>query len=323
MFRVLLTMILLALTLIPTLSNAQERRLLRTLDELVDGMSGDTTVQGINAQGHLVIAPSNPDPPLQGFLLQGFAQIALRCAGNQPGTGTGLNRLGAVTGRCFQGTPPPGLPFPLMLQGFVRAPNGQVRMLQAIPGSQFTFPSDISNTGAVAGDVIHPITGRLSGFVWKPNTYQLVDYPGSVATSLTGINSQQNLVGFATLPGLALQGFTRIGGVLARFDVPGAEVTLPLDLTDAGAIVGLFSDANGQNAGSFLFENGVFTRLDITEPGVIQTEVSILTNTGVFGGRYFREGQGNSAFVLPGPWPASGTSPLPAPVSLAARSVRQ
>jgi probable HAF family extracellular repeat protein len=141
-------------------------------------------------------------------------------------------------------------------------------------------------------------------------TYTEIDYPGSVGTGVTGINSAGDMVGeYQTVVGGANHGFVLSQGRFTSFDYPGAVYTYPNGINDLGQIVG---DACTTQCGfpylfSFLYDGQNFTQ--IIYPGVPGTEGNGINNAGEVVGRIdgfrssqafkFRDGQ-FTAIMVPG-----------------------
>jgi len=108
-------------------------------------------------------------------------------------------------------------------------------------------------------------------------------------TAVTGINSSSELVGTTTQ--MAVQRMPRdlffSSGMFTTLIVPGASVTGPNGFNDAGSIVGVYLDENG-NSGSdqgFLYSGGAFTTLNF--PGATGTGALGINNHGQIVGFYF------------------------------------
>jgi hypothetical protein len=78
------------------------------------------------------------------------------------------------------------------------------------------------------------------------------------------------------------EGFVRLGKSVTKLHVPGAKATLPVDINDAGAVVGTYSNSGGPTEG-FIYSNNAFTLY--TAPGATDTYASAISANGEIGGR--------------------------------------
>jgi hypothetical protein len=106
------------------------------------------------------------------------------------------------------------------------------------------------------------------------------------------LNNRGTIIGFyfddqvnPPYPGGQAHGFLLADGLFSVLDVPLAAHTLPLDINDAGQIVGIFSDADGM-AQSFLLDAEGWHTFEIPFPGVRLTDLSGINDQGQLVGRY-------------------------------------
>jgi hypothetical protein len=113
-----------------------------------------------------------------------------------------------------------------------------------------------------------------------PNFVNFVGFtigtPGADTTALTGINNQHQVVGYSTvgnaLGSFILSNVDPIAGTAITASsvyVPGSLVTVALGLNDAGNVVGIYVDSQGQEHG-FLLQGTGYTSIDF--PGAVATE---------------------------------------------------
>jgi probable HAF family extracellular repeat protein len=122
--------------------------------------------------------------------------------------------------------------------------------------------------------------------VFTTYAYGSLDFIGVDSTVLTGLNNNQQAVGYITV-GPALGSFLLnnfdpiLGGVLtvSPIYVPGSLVTVASKINDAGNVVGVYLDAKGTTHG-FLFSNGQYSNIDF--PGAIGTEALGINNKNNF-----------------------------------------
>lgn len=114
-------------------------------------------------------------------------------------------------------------------------------------------------------------------------TYRTLDYPGSIATLLQGINPEGQMVGGYTDAAGMTHGFLLDHGRWTPINYPGAMRTLATGINPQGDIVGNFYFANGEglvprNQHGFLLSDGTFT--EIQGPGYLGTIAQRITPTG-------------------------------------------
>ena len=100
-----------------------------------------------------------------------------------------------------------------------------------------------------------------------PLTFTTVDVPGAGATSIQGINSGGDVVGYygATSNG-PYSGFLLHEGTFKFFDYPGAHSTFVGKINDSGVIVGYAEELTGRDVG-FSYDGATFTSIDpVTRP---------------------------------------------------------
>jgi hypothetical protein len=116
-------------------------------------------------------------------------------------------------------------------------------------------------------------------------TYTQIDYPGSVSTVVTGINSKGDMVGHYQLEaGGNNHGFVLSQGQFTSFDYPGALSTIPNGINDLGQVVGTACIHCGFPVMfAFLYDGKSFTRISYpSKPG---TEGNGINNAGDVVGR--------------------------------------
>src|ERR1041385_1959145 len=87
------------------------------------------------------------------------------------------------------------------------------------------------------------------------------DPPGSVTTTVQGINNSGQLVGnFSDAAGS--HAFLRIGAAYTTFAVPGASQTFAAGINNVGQITGQYTDATGAH-GYIRSTDGMFTSFDV------------------------------------------------------------
>jgi uncharacterized membrane protein len=94
-----------------------------------------------------------------------------------------------------------------------------------------------------------------------------------------GINDAGEIVGRAILVGVIDS-----GGVITTFVVPGAILTEPRGVNDAGLIVGRFSDSHGHLHGFLRDTGGAISEVDV--PGALETDAYGISDAGAIVGAF-------------------------------------
>jgi hypothetical protein len=132
------------------------------------------------------------------------------------------------------------------------------------PGGSSTKAFAINDAGTIVGSYIAE-NGREVGFIrTSDQVWTTVVYPAAdvTRTQLLGINNHGQIVGcyytYYDVPGACYYGFLLSGGVFTPITYPGAFITTPTGINDAGDIVGW----SGWPGRGFLLRGGTFTTLD-------------------------------------------------------------
>ncbi len=202
---------------------------------------------------------------------------------------------------------------------------GQKFITVDYPGATLTTVSGVDNHGVMAGTYFD-IDSVNHGFVLRNGVFTNVDFPGALKTSINGINDNEDVVGTyndgltdhgfllskekytvigpLNSPSQAL-GINNVGqivgsyvaagkvhpfilsaGVYNAVDFPGSTITLPVGVSNAGAVVGFYDNPDGSEHG-FLFQNGTFTSIDY--PGAFLTNTNGINAAGQIVGFYLTE----------------------------------
>jgi hypothetical protein len=176
--------------------------------------------------------------------------------------------------------------------GFVRDAQGVVTLL-SLPGAQLTEAIGLNDATQVVGD-FRDAQGHFHAFFWQAGLFLPFDVPfaGATGTGANGINNVGQIIGTyfddqreALFPNGHMHGFLLSGGAFTGLDVPGALATLPMDLNDAGQIVGLWVDAT-MGLHSFLYEEGVFREVAVPFPEALVTDIEGINQQGLLVGSY-------------------------------------
>jgi uncharacterized membrane protein len=205
----------------------------------------------------------------------------------------GINDSGVVVGSYFL-SPDGDAPEP----GFVLDGTTLTQINAPYANNCITIPESINDAGTAVGeyemntDCTAEGGWSEAGFSWSNGTFsQIPSYPGSIDSTVSGINSAGDMVGGA-LNGTETAdiGWLLKGGVFTPINYPGFVFTEPLAINDSDEIVGFYctgSFADCQDTGpylGFLYKNGTFTTIAV--PGVTGTYLYGINNKGEISGEY-------------------------------------
>ena len=131
---------------------------------------------------------------------------------------------------------------------------------------------DVNNLGAIVG--LYKNQAGTHGFVLIQGAFTTVDFPGSVLTTLLGINDLGQMVGQFQVGDGVDHGFLLSNGVFRQIDFPGSTSTLCHGINTAGQIVGRYFavENNGKGGGGgrshehgFLLSADHFTSIDFPD----------------------------------------------------------
>jgi uncharacterized membrane protein len=154
-----------------------------------------------------------------------------------------------------------------------------------------------------------PSSGRASTIEYSVETF---NYPGSISTTLGGINDEGQIVGTYSLG--SQQGFLYSGGTFTTVDYPDGLPTVLNSISNTGSIVGDTSNPaywpQVSTPEGFIYANGVYTTLNYpgssyTTAVGINSEGQVVGSTGLGFGYLYSDGV-YSPIAFPG---ASDTEP--------------
>src|SRR6185312_2779214 len=167
------------------------------------------------------------------------------------------------------------------------------------PGSISTNVSDMSRNGIIVGGYTSK-DGKGHAFMAHAGGFRTITLPGhpNADIMVSGVNSNGDVVGnFSTDQRATFPGFLLHNGKVTILSFPGALVTQPTSINDAGVVVGFLSLSINSNP-AFMWKDGVFSNIkppdSIPTPFVFPTKIS---NSGVVVGNYQPE-SGASTFAL-------------------------
>ena len=176
--------------------------------------------------------------------------------------------------------------------------HGQFTSFQG-PGNVETRAQGINDRKQVVGYDLGTGTGSR-GFLYADGIYQTFAVPGAVNTRLTSINNAGMMVGYYNTTQKTSGFLMDTSGAFTPLDAPGSVSTFVYGINNLGQIVGSYVESNGVRSHGFLYQDGVFTTIDIT--GTVQ-------GTDLYGindqGEILAQVGGGSFLGTPVPEPAS------------------
>jgi hypothetical protein len=229
------------------------------------GQGQGTVAFAINSAGVIAGAFQDSNSVYHGFLRSpngSFQQLDAPGAGTAAGQGTlafSVNLPGTRTTGIY-------IDANNVQHGFVQTPPDRFEQFDP-PASTRTNPTGITPGGAVPGFFID-LAGNIQGFVRAPNGAITTIDLSPHFTSAQGINAQGVIAGPFGRNGI-IHGYVRSqNGSIVEFDDPAATfATVPLSINSAGAIAGLYADANDVFHGFERDAAGKFFHFDAPDGG--------------------------------------------------------
>jgi len=206
------------------------------------GISGHETIVGnYSAGGTMPGFVRTPDGTVTTFSLgRSIAPMA-------------INLDGDVVGSYFDGS---------LTHGFLRTADGTLTTLD-VPGAYTTYPFAINDSGDIGGGYNVPGTFVEYGFLRRADgTIKTFGVPGQTVTWPVAMNKHGAIAGYY---GQNAHGFIRgCGGKITSFDLPGGQRALDVGgLTDAGDVVGTYTDFSRLTHGYVRHADGSFDTFDV------------------------------------------------------------
>ena len=151
----------------------------------------------------------------------------------------------------------------------------------------FTQLLGINNAGTVAG--FHGAAVAQGFTLNLPSTFTSQNFPGSVMSMATAINSAGSTAGIYQDAGGTTHGYTNIGGAFATVDQPGTVFNQALGINSSNATAGYFAldQAAGQMGQSaYSQKGGVFTSINALLPTNNNSQAVGINNAGNVAGFY-------------------------------------
>ncbi len=128
--------------------------------------------------------------------------------------------------------------------GFYRSASGAINKLPTIGGENIQ-PAAVNRRGVIVGSYYTQTATQEKGFILPPGgTAQLVLYPGSSSTWLTGISDQGTIAGYASSAPENSNGFILRNGSFEMLAFPGSAQTRTGGINASGVVAGSYFDAN-------------------------------------------------------------------------------
>ena len=132
-----------------------------------------------------------------------------------------------------------------------------------VPDSSFTNAVGINAYGDIVGR-FSDLDGNNHGYLLRGGHFKAFDVKGcDTDTTPHGVNNVGDIVGRCIDAAGNTHGFLLAGGKVTIFDFPGAVSTDAYKSTDAGDIVGFYSDANDPGAGYLRTPTGHFRSISV------------------------------------------------------------
>jgi len=166
------------------------------------------------------------------------------------------------------------------------------------PGSSGTTLSDMSRNGIIVGQYFSA-DGKGHSYMVHAGGFHEITLPGhpNADFTVTGVNSNGDVVGAINSQTLPANGFLLHNGKLTILSFPGADVTLPTSINDQGVVVGEFLIQLVNENPAFMWKNGVFS--NVVPPGSIGfVNAAKVSNSGVVVGDYQAADTHGEGFAL-------------------------
>ena len=204
-----------------------------------------TQAVGIDDAGNISGWYEDQNTALHGFVLRNGNYISVDYPGTTGGTALyGMNNVGQVVG--VGGAGP-----------FFYDMNAQTFTLISYPNVSSTGPSAINNAGVVVGQV--DTNKGLYGFALKGTKGTLIEPPGTLFATASGISTSGIIVGFASSPRSSTVNFEYVKGSYYRITIPDAASLQVYGIDPTGkALVGSYINSYGDYSG-FVYRGHTLT----------------------------------------------------------------
>ncbi len=185
-----------------------------------------------------------------------------------------------------------------VLVGFVQ----HKRLVLSVAGlyNDQMIANGINDRGDITGMAI-AASGLSTAYLLSRGVLNRVEFPGSYATNVHGLNNKGEFAGFYYTP-TAVQGraFVYRNGEYTTLDPLNGQqgMSRAFDINDKGDVVGDFQPDDGTllPRRGFLFRRGSYTPIEV--PGALSTGASSINNAGVIVGTYSEDGITTRGFIF-------------------------
>ncbi len=205
----------------------------------VPGAAGYSSVNGINASGHITgtYLDDTPSRTSHAYFYNNSVLTTLDPPGSSRSQGGFLNAQSQVVGTYRDSSD--------KRHGFLW--DKGVYATGNVPGGPPVFDTiafGINDQGQIVGDYVDAGEKR-HGFLLSNGTYTTLDVPGATLTVAEGINNAGQIVGLYIDADEREHGFILDNGVYTTIDVPDSTASAIYSINAEGEIVGFYEDANG------------------------------------------------------------------------------
>ena len=262
----------------------------------------DTGITGLSPDGDILGGYSDREGNLHGFLLRESLHLFQTLLNVSP---LGMGKDGAVIGRMLRGVPGDQVRGFYLLDGTFRLLAMPPPMVPVPGGGGITLPGApptltealaINQSGIIVG---HYRAGRgeggdglFHGFAYNVSTqkFTTLDFPGAITTTLTGINDQGRIVGFAIHPDETVHALSGDSTALTEIALPGGVHGQFAGIAE-DILVGKLTDTDQ----AFVLRQGVLTLVAV--PSATQTRLAGVRKDGVLYGSFVGSDGARHGFV--------------------------
>ena len=171
--------------------------------------------------------------------------------------------------------------------GFIKTEDGFTSISLSADGTDFYGINQRREIVGIRFDFAEPPFGR--GFLYRNGQLTNIHFPGSNDTLPYAINDRGEIVGsYDVGPNFISNGFIRNESGYKALDVPGVVYSYATGVSNTGAIVGIavFNPTGNPCCSGYLYEDGVFRRIDFPAAGTNATYAYGVNRRGTVTGWY-------------------------------------
>ncbi len=196
--------------------------------------ASDTYISGINNSG-VIIGAFQDTAGVHCFVLEGETVTLIQHPDQFEMALNGINDRGQMVG-AYLGSD-------MVVHGLL-IDQGVFTTID-VPGSTGTYAQRINNRGQIVGDW-YDSAFLFHGFILEDGDFKIIDTPPkppyTPQTSVKGVNSYGEIVGFVSGLGSGYLGFVEDRGAWTMFAFPPASDTRPVSVNDQRQIVGEYEE---------------------------------------------------------------------------------